>query len=97
MPQDSNETLALILRRLDQLDAKLETLTPVGAPQYLTVAEAGEAYRVSPDTIRRACDRRELRYSQDKPGAAIRIATKDLQAWADKRATAPLRKKTFPA
>lgn len=87
-----NEALALILRKLDQLNAKVDSLGPTTVPRFLTIAEAAEAYRVSKNTIRRACDRRELRFSQDKPGAAKRIAAKDLQTWADRRAVAPLRR-----
>ncbi len=87
MSHDENEAFALLLRRFDRLEAKLDALTPGGAPKFLTIKGAAKAYDCSPDTIRRACDRRELRFVQNGPKAAIRIDVKDLQAWADRRAS----------
>ena len=87
MSPDSSEVLTLLLRRFDKLEAKLDALTPDAAPQFLSIKRAAKVYECSADTIRRACDRRELRFVQDGPKAAIRIDVKDLQAWADRRAS----------
>ena len=88
----STEHAQAILRRLDQVLARLEEVRPVHVPRLLTIQEAADSLGVSRDTIRRMCDRRELRYIQDGPGASKRIAAQDLQAWADQRAVAPVRR-----
>lgn len=78
------EMLELILRKLDQLQAQIDDLKPT-AKQRLSLREAALRTGCSTDTIRRACQRRELRYSQNGQGAAIRIAVQDLEAWLDRQ------------
>lgn len=79
-----------ILRCLSQVLERLDDIGPTSAPRLLTIQEAATALGVSRDTVRRMCDRREIRYVQTEPGAAKRIALADIQAWIDRYAVPPL-------
>lgn len=85
----ANTELQVILRRLDTLMAAVEALKP--EPRLLELEEAAERLGVSVDTVRRLCDRREIRYVQAAAGHAKRIALADVQAWIDRHAIPPLR------
>lgn len=90
---EERETLSQILHTLNQLVEGIDRLgNQVGVPQLLTLAQVAEATGLSIDSIRRKCDRRELRYIQDGPNAAKRIALDDLKKWIDRNSVAPLRK-----
>lgn len=81
--------LAAVLREIGALRAEVAKLRP--EPRLLTMGESATALGVSTDTVRRMCDRREIRYVQAEAGAAKRIALADLQAWIDRHAVPPLR------
>jgi excisionase family DNA binding protein len=66
--------------------------TQTNIPRLLTIPQTAEALGVSCDTVRRLCDRRELRYVQSGPNAAKRIAVADLQKWIDRNAVEPVRR-----
>lgn len=88
----TEEANAIILRRLGQVMDRLDTIAPTGPPRLLTMQEAAAALGVSRDTVRRLCDRRELRYVQAGPSTAKRIPQADLQKWIDRHSVAPLRR-----
>jgi excisionase family DNA binding protein len=70
---------------LDRIMRKLDRLEEGRAvPRYASIATLAEAYEVSDDTIRRACDRRELRYTQVTAGGAKRIAIADFAKWLER-------------
>lgn len=82
---------AEILQSLAKVLSRLDEIAPTKAPRLLTTQEAATALGVSRDTIRRMCDRREIRYVQAEAGTAKRIALADIQAWIDRHAVPPLR------
>lgn len=86
---DTQDSTSHILRGLSRVLAKLNDITAATAPRLLTVAETAAALGVSKDTVRRMCDRREIRYVQTEAGAAKRIALADIQAWIDRHAVPP--------
>lgn len=88
---DTTDATQVILVSLSRLMDRLDQLAPASQPRLLTVQEAATALGVSRDTIRRMCDRREIRYVQTEAGAAKRIALADIQAWIDRHAVPPLR------
>jgi excisionase family DNA binding protein len=88
----TTDTQTLILRRLEQVMTRLETLTPTPTARLLTVAQVAEYAAVSEDTVRRWLDRRELRYMQDRPKAAKRVALADLERYLARQAVEPVRR-----
>ena len=83
----------LILRRLDQVMERLDSLSATSAtPKLLTIQEVAQIAKVSHDTVRRWLDRRELRYTQDRPKAIKRIALADLERYLARQAVEPLRR-----
>ena len=87
------DMLAIVLTKLDRIERRLETLVPPPATsRKLTVRQAAEAANKSQDCIRRAIYGRELRFHQARTGAAIRIDSRDLDAWMKRHAVEPVRR-----
>ena len=86
-----HDTTTAILKSLSRMAERLDHIAPTAAPRLLTIQEAATALGLSRDTIRRMCDRREIRYVQTEPGAAKRIPLADVQTWIDRHAVPPLR------
>ena len=87
-----NDALEIIVRRLDAIDRKIDSLTRNPIPEYLSVKEAAARLGVSTDSIHRLCQRREIRFVQTRPNATKRISSQDLADWAERNTTSPLRK-----
>lgn len=77
-----NKDLAMILRKIDSLEKRLDELLPRPS-RLLTIEQAADYMAMSTDTIRRMCARRELTYVQSRPGAAMRIPLNALNKWIE--------------
>ena len=93
MQRDSDKVsdTAIIMRALRRVEDVLhEMQPPSGAPRLLSIPEVAESLGVSPDTVKRLCDRRELPYVQARAGAAKRIPLDGLHRWIDEHTTRPI-------
>lgn len=85
----SNEATSLILRQLEDLNTKVQSLSTL--PRLLTIPEAAQCLGVSEQTVRRHLDRREIRFVQEGPRSAKRIRSADLERWIDRNTVREVR------
>lgn len=93
IPALDAETLERMLAdHIDRVERTVKKLADGQAGRrHLTLKGAAEYAARSADTIKRACLRRELKYTQDGRGAVITIAVGDLDRWLEKHAVREVR------
>lgn len=87
------ETLARMLAaHFDRVERAVQGFAVAQTSRrHLTLKDAAAYAARSVDTLKRACQRRELKYTQDGPCGLITVAVSDLDAWLEKHSVREVR------